>query len=631
MRKLALFLTLICSLTLIVRADEPFRRHRFDALRVLTPDSGAILFVGNSITDMHPWCEAFYGMTANVQICNRGISGALSDEIRDNIGPFVACKPSKVFLMVGTNDLGSGRTPQQVALNVAAILDTIRLRSPETQIFIQSILPSTVGCRTLEAEQEANLLLRHIADTAQTVYIDLWDSLFGICQGDTALSLDGLHLTAQGYQHWCRIVAHHLGSEGCRYPESCAAIQQQLLSDIALWGSNAMRATYSMLPFDENDILFFGDEMVKGGEWQELLHNPHILNRGTGWGYDGTAPSIAVTADMARTTFKHGSTPHSILLYTGTGDVNSSAPLDSVFAHYDTLVDTLLSHLDGHTLYLVSLMPTTAPDSRILLFNDHLQKLARHKRGIQYVDIHTPLALDSVANPAFFEGNYLMGSGYLRVADILAPYLNPPHNLDYRLIRAIQPQNPFEDLAQLRLNRHWRSVSRTLLLSTAPTIGYSVGMLATNDDPQLRRLYTSNTLECAASLVSTGIVSIALKYIVRRPRPYDKYAGDIVGLQRLPDPSFPSGHTSFCFAAATSLTLCCPRWYVALPAFLWAGAVGYSRMYLGVHFPSDVLAGALIGTGCALISHAIRQRICDKSLGYYPLPKGVVIPVVFNL
>lgn len=631
MRKLALFLTLICSLTLIVRADEPFRRHRFDALRVLTPDSGAILFVGNSITDMHPWCEAFYGMTAHVQICNRGISGALSDEIRDNIGPFVACKPSKVFLMVGTNDLGSGRTPQQVALNVAAILDTIRLRSPETQIFIQSILPSTVGCRTLEAEQEANLLLRHIADTAQTVYIDLWDSLFGICQGDTALSLDGLHLTAQGYQHWCRIVAHHLGAEGCRYSESCAAIQQQLLSDIALWGSNAMRATYSMLPFDENDILFFGDEMVKGGEWQELLHNPHILNRGTGWGYDGTAPSIAVTADMARTTFKHGSTPHNILLYTGTGDVNSSTPLDSVFAHYDTLVDTLLSHLDGHTLYLVSLMPTTAPDSRILLFNDHLQKLARHKRGIQYVDIHTPLALDSVANPAFFEGNYLMGSGYLRVADILAPYLNPPHNLDYRLIRAIQPQNPFEDLAQLRLNRHWRSVSRTLLLSTAPTIGYSVGMLATNDDPQLRRLYTSNTLECAASLVSTGIVSIALKYIVRRPRPYDKYAGDIVGLQRLPDPSFPSGHTSFCFAAATSLTLCCPRWYVALPAFLWAGAVGYSRMYLGVHFPSDVLAGALIGTGCALISHAIRQRICDKSLGYYPLPKGVVIPVVFNL
>ena len=631
MRKLALFITLICSLTLIVKADEPFRRHRFDALRVLTPDSGAILFVGNSITDMHPWCEAFYGTSDKVQICNRGVSGALSDEIRDNIGPFVACKPGKVFLMVGTNDLGSGRSPQQVALNIAAILDTIRLRSPETQIFIQSILPSSVGCRTLEDEEEANLLLRHIADSAHAVYIDLWDSLFGICQGDTTLSLDGLHLTAKGYQHWCRMVAHHLGAEDCRYPESCASIQQQLLSDISLWGSNAMRATYSMLPFDDNDILFFGDEMVKGGEWQELLHNPHILNRGTGWGYDGTAPSIAVTTDMVRTTFKHGSSPHSVLLYTGTGDINGPDPLDSVFVHYDALVDTILSHLDGHTLFLVSLMPTTAPNSRILLFNDHLQKLAHHKRNIQYVDIYTPLVLDSVADTAYFEGNYLMGSGYLRVADILAPYIIPPHNLDYRIIRAIQPQDPFKDPTQLRLNNFWRGISRTLLLSTAPTIGYTIGNLATNDDPQLHQLYHDNALECAASLVSTGIVSIALKYIVQRPRPYDKYAGDIVGLQHLSDPSFPSGHTSLCFAAATSLTLCCPRWYVALPAYLWAGAVGYSRMYLGVHFPSDVLAGALIGTGCAILSHLIRQRICDKSLGYYPLPNAVILPITFTL
>jgi undecaprenyl-diphosphatase len=84
-----------------------------------------------------------------------------------------------------------------------------------------------------------------------------------------------------------------------------------------------------------------------------------------------------------------------------------------------------------------------------------------------------------------------------------------------------------------------------------------------------------------------------------RPRPSISYPF-IEKLSAGGSPSFPSGHTSDAMAMAMALSVMYPRWYVIIPSFLWAGLVGYSRMDLGVHYPSDVLVGAIVGVGCSL-------------------------------
>lgn len=416
MRKILLTLSFLCLGALSAFADLPFRNHRYDAFKVLKITPEHTVFVGNSITNMHEWWEAF----GNPKIINRGVSGAVSNEMLANLESVVAGRPKQIFFMIGTNDLGTAglNTAAQVARNVRTTLKRCQLETPETQLFVQSILPSRQ--RNLALQKETNDSLKKICTEMKVTYIDLWNDLLSVSESNNnSHTLDGVHLTASGYRIWCNKIARYVGSE-CVYPASAPD------NACNLGGSYGMRATYfSMLPVCKDDILLIGDATIHGGEWHELLHSDKVKSRGTGWGYPG--PDIATIKKMVSGIFKGRSDneePAQIYLYIGTADLNNTnKTVDAVVAEYRTLVGEIRKQAPNAPIYVQAILPKSDAASntnRIVPFNTKLQALVKELANVEYIDCYTPFVKEGMANPAYFSGNYLYGKGYAKLSQLLA-------------------------------------------------------------------------------------------------------------------------------------------------------------------------------------------------------------------
>lgn len=168
-------------------------------------------------------------------------------------------------------------------------------------------------------------------------------------------------------------------------------------------------------------------------------------------------------------------------------------------------------------------------------------------------------------------------------------------NLDIRWLDKINsPVNP-------RADKSWHFISDCMApVGVAMPLTLFVAGAAGKDEYLRRKSYEAG----GAFLLSAGL-SLAIKAGVRRPRPFVTYPDIITKKSKGGGFSFPSGHTAVAFATATSLSLTYPKWYVIAPSFAYAGAVAYSRMYLGVHYPSDLLGGILIGVGASLLTYQV--------------------------
>lgn len=144
-------------------------------------------------------------------------------------------------------------------------------------------------------------------------------------------------------------------------------------------------------------------------------------------------------------------------------------------------------------------------------------------------------------------------------------------------------------------------------ISIGLPIGLFIGGKATKNSEMVW-----NSFEIASASIANGVFTTALKLSVARERPFVTYPNEITKYSKAGSHSFPSGHTSMAFSTATSISILYPKWYIIIPAYSWACSVGYSRMYLGVHYPSDVLAGAFLGSATSIGTHYLFKYIKNK-------------------
>ena len=116
--------------------------------------------------------------------------------------------------------------------------------------------------------------------------------------------------------------------------------------------------------------------------------------------------------------------------------------------------------------------------------------------------------------------------------------------------------------------------------------------------------YRKEALVVAVVLLVTIVVTYGLKYLVARPRPND------LGVIPESEPAFPSGHTSNAFAFATTLSYYHRK--IAPFLFAWALLIAFSRVFLGVHYFTDLLGGAAVGIIVSLVITHIATRYDEQ-------------------
>ncbi len=169
-------------------------------------------------------------------------------------------------------------------------------------------------------------------------------------------------------------------------------------------------------------------------------------------------------------------------------------------------------------------------------------------------------------------------------------------NPDIQILREINVQR------NTQLDGTFRFITHTAIpIGIVSPLSLIISGLVNHDEN-----LTNKGVVLGASILASVAFSTATKYIVARERPFKKYP-DIQKATSAESFSFPSGHTAIAFSTATSLSLAFPKWYVIVPSYTLAAAVGYSRMHLGVHYPSDVLGGIIVGMGTSFATYKVQK------------------------
>ena len=173
--------------------------------------TGQTVFIGDSITAKYKLGPHY--RKAELECYNRGISGDTTDWLitRLEVSLF-ELEPSKIVLMIGTNDINGGKTPDEIATNYSLILSLISQRLPNADVICVSVIPQNEEYSEDAHENNGRIKLTNekieaLAHKYGYEYVDLYSHLTdesGLLK--RGYSYDGLHLSRRGYRVWTRVM-----------------------------------------------------------------------------------------------------------------------------------------------------------------------------------------------------------------------------------------------------------------------------------------------------------------------------------------------------------------------------------------------------------------------------------------
>lgn len=168
-----------------------------------------VIFAGDSLTARGNFGEFF----EDISLLNRGIGSDISAGLLARTDEIIAHQPSKVFIMIGINDIARGIDKKVTRNNISEIIKKIQISLPDCQIYIESVLPTLTG----KYEGEIILLNKELQDAAlksECIYIDIY-AYFLDGNGEVIsnkISVDGIHLNGEGYKTWVETIEQYVNS-----------------------------------------------------------------------------------------------------------------------------------------------------------------------------------------------------------------------------------------------------------------------------------------------------------------------------------------------------------------------------------------------------------------------------------
>lgn len=217
MKKLLIMLSLFCACTMQAQEQKhsTFYYQRATLFEALPTSKSDIIFLGNSITNGGEWAE----LLRNPHAKNRGISGDTTQGVLDRLSTVTKGKPSKIFLLIGTNDLSRGKSVDEVAKNVEKIVERVKRESPKTKLYVQSVFPVNpkfnkfLGHMNRQKDIAVlNAKIKAVAARHGVTYIDVYKALVTPSTDvmNPEYTNDGLHLLGKGYLKWVEVLKPYL-------------------------------------------------------------------------------------------------------------------------------------------------------------------------------------------------------------------------------------------------------------------------------------------------------------------------------------------------------------------------------------------------------------------------------------